>query len=171
MMIGYYFRSMVRAVKGMIAEKRGILYISLLLFPANKLRCPRIGIFTSFTIALVAFQFMSLATTWYEGLYLLDNPPVSVSHVDDIRIVMKFYGACSCTVLLLVGGTYWYKYCLRIYNRFKFIEPDIEWRNSDVDNSEMGTTDPSGRRTGVSRGDRCLSVSPLIHFLFTDACW
>jgi hypothetical protein len=45
------------------------------------------------------------------------------------------------------GGLYWYKYCLRIYNRFKFIEPDIEWRNSDVDDSDMSTTDPSGRRT------------------------
>jgi len=91
--------SMVRAVKGMIAEKSAI--------------------FVSFIIALVAFQCMTLATTW---------------------VVMKFYGACVCTVLLIGGGVYWYKYCLRIYNRFKFIEPDIEWRNSDMENSNLATT-------------------------------
>ena len=89
----------MRAVKGMIAEKSAI--------------------FVSFIIALVAFQCMTLATTW---------------------VVMKFYGACVCTVLLIGGGVYWYKYCLRIYNRFKFIEPDIEWRNSDMENSNLATT-------------------------------
>ena len=66
------------------------------------------AIFTSFIISLIAFQVMTLATTW---------------------IVMRTYASAICTGILLVGGLYWYKYCLRIYNRFKFIEPDIEWKD------------------------------------------
>jgi hypothetical protein len=89
---------MVRAVKGMIAEKEGI--------------------FTSFTISLIAFQVMTLATTW---------------------IVMKTYASAACTAILVIGGLYWYKYCLRIYNRFKFIEPDIEWKDEDPHRNPMGT--------------------------------
>jgi hypothetical protein len=96
-------RSMVRAVKGMIAEKTGI--------------------FVSFIIALIAFQLMTLATTW---------------------VVMKTYASAVCTCVLIVGAVYWYKYCLRIYNRFKFVEPDIEWRNSDEGNSEHNSKDESG---------------------------
>lgn len=88
--------SMVRAVKGMIAEKGAI--------------------FTSFIIALIAFQAMTLATTW---------------------IVMKTYASAACTAILLVGGMYWYKYCLRIYNRFKFIEPDIEWKDDERQNAPV----------------------------------
>jgi hypothetical protein len=91
-------RSMVRAVKGMIAEKEGI--------------------FTSFIISLIAFQVMTLATTW---------------------IVMKTYASATCTAILIAGGLYWYKYCLRIYNRFKFIEPDIEWKDEDPHRNPMAT--------------------------------
>lgn len=87
---------MVRAVKGMIAEKGAI--------------------FTSFIIALIAFQAMTLATTW---------------------IVMKTYASAACTAILLIGGMYWYKYCLRIYNRFKFIEPDIEWKDDEHNNAPV----------------------------------
>lgn len=98
MLIGYG-RSMVRAVKGMIAEKTGI--------------------FVSFIISLIAFQCMTLATTW---------------------VVMKTYASSACTCVLMIGAVYWYKYCLRIYNRFKFVEPDIEWRNSDENKSDKDST-------------------------------
>lgn len=30
---------------------------------------------------------------------------------------MQTYAACTASVVLSVGATYWYKYCLRIYNR------------------------------------------------------
>ena len=73
---------MVRAVKGMMAEKGAI--------------------FASFTISLIAFQVMTLAVTW---------------------IVMKTYASAVCTGALVIGGGFWYQYCLRIYNRFKFVEP------------------------------------------------
>ena len=43
-------RSMVRAVKGMIAEKSGI--------------------FMSFIMCLIAFQLMTLAVTWVSSIYL-----------------------------------------------------------------------------------------------------
>ena len=97
---------MVRAVKGMIAEKTGI--------------------FVSFIVSLIAFQLMTLATTW---------------------VVMKTYASSVCTCVLMIGAVYWYKYCLRIYNRFKFVEPDIEWRNSDEDKSDRGvsTDDYAGK--------------------------
>lgn len=92
--------SMVRAVKGMIAEKSGI--------------------FMSFIMCLIAFQFMTLAVTW---------------------VMMETYSSAVSTIVLTVGALYWYKYCLRIYNRFKFIEPDIEWRNSDAGSEMLRSTD------------------------------
>lgn len=92
--------SMVRAVKGMIAEKSGI--------------------FMSFIMCLIAFQLMTLAVTW---------------------VMMETYSSAVSTVVLTVGALYWYKYCLRIYNRFKFIEPDIEWRNSDAGSEMLRSTD------------------------------
>lgn len=97
--------SMVRAVKGMIAEKSGI--------------------FMSFIMCLIAFQLMTLAVTW---------------------VMMETYSSAVSTVVLLVGGLYWYKYCLRIYNRFKFIEPDIEWRNSDAGSEMLRSTDTFNER-------------------------
>ena len=69
-------RSMVRAVKGMMAEKAGI--------------------FMSFITCLICFQLITLAATW---------------------VKMQTYAACIATIVLSVGATYWYKYCLRIYNR------------------------------------------------------
>mmetsp|Transcript_15107 Transcript_15107/g.22725 ORF Transcript_15107/g.22725 Transcript_15107/m.22725 type:complete len:406 (+) Transcript_15107:142-1359(+) len=117
--------SMVRAVKGMIAEKTAI--------------------FVSFIVSLIAFQCMTLATTW---------------------VVMKTYASSVCTAVLMVGAVYWYKYCLRIYNRFKFIEPDIEWRNSDggsdvakhsssIDQNPMhGVQSDVGPETSMTTGER-----------------
>mmetsp|Transcript_27981 Transcript_27981/g.47271 ORF Transcript_27981/g.47271 Transcript_27981/m.47271 type:complete len:408 (+) Transcript_27981:107-1330(+) len=105
--------SMVRAVKGMIAEKSGI--------------------FMSFIMCLIAFQLMTLAVTW---------------------VMMETYSSAVSTVVLLVGGLYWYKYCLRIYNRFKFIEPDIEWRNSDAGSEMLRSTDTFNERPGDDNSDK-----------------
>lgn len=88
--------SMVRAVKGMIAEKHGI--------------------FLSFILSLLSFQIITLAATW---------------------VKMQTYAAVIASLVICTGGFYWYKHCLRIYNRFKFIEPDVEWRSDERDSDAL----------------------------------
>jgi hypothetical protein len=86
---------MVRAVKGMIAEKEMIFLV--------------------FLFSVLTFQSMTLSSTW---------------------VVMKTYASCICSCIFVTGGLFWYTYCLRIYNRFRFIEPDLEWKNDPTTNDE-----------------------------------
>jgi hypothetical protein len=64
-------------------------------------------IFGVFVASIFIFQVMTLSSTW---------------------VVMKMYASVICSIILVVGGCFWYHYCMRIYNRFRFIEPDVEWR-------------------------------------------
>lgn len=34
-------------------------------------------------------------------------------------LVMTQEAAIVCSIMLAIGSYYWYKYCIRIYNRFK----------------------------------------------------
>lgn len=70
------------------------------------------AIFVSFLISIIFFQILTLATSW---------------------IKMRQPAAIACTGILLVGGMLWYKYCLRIYNRFYFEEPDLDWNDNGTD--------------------------------------
>ena len=86
----------MRAVKGMIAEKSGI--------------------FMSFIMCLIAFQFMTLAVTWVS--YFFDTSQESIlCKVFNFKVMMETYSSAVSTIILTVGALYWYKYCLRIYNR------------------------------------------------------
>jgi hypothetical protein len=85
---------MVRAVKGMVAEKEMI--------------------FSVFLFSILTFQVMTLSSTW---------------------VVMKTYASYICSSILVIGGLFWYIYCLRIYNRFRFIEPDLDWKDDQTINN------------------------------------
>jgi hypothetical protein len=64
-------------------------------------------IFGVFVASIFVFQVMTLTSTW---------------------VVMKTYASAICSIILVIGGCFWYQYCMRIYTRFRFIEPDVEWR-------------------------------------------
>jgi hypothetical protein len=42
-------------------------------------------------------------------------------------VQMEFYGACAACVIMLACVWLWYHYCLRIYNRFKFLPAHSRW--------------------------------------------
>lgn len=69
-------------------------------------------VFYVFLFSVVLFQLMTLSATW---------------------VVMRTHASATCSAILLIGGFFWYKYCTRIYNRFKFIEPDLDWREDPLE--------------------------------------
>jgi hypothetical protein len=56
------------------------------------------SIFLAFFLSVVLFQLASLACCF---------------------VVMNHNAAWTAMVIFIIGLWYWYKYCLRIYNRFK----------------------------------------------------
>ena len=86
--------SMVRAVKGMIAEKHGI--------------------FLSFILSLLSFQIITLAATWVSEATNMFNIKYKYH---DFKVKMQTYAAVIASLVICTGGFYWYKHCLRIYNR------------------------------------------------------
>lgn len=69
------------------------------------------AIFVSFFFSIFAFLIATLATCW---------------------VIMKTISAAVSTVILVIGCYYWYTYCLRIYNRFRFDMSEIEWRDDQA---------------------------------------
>ena len=69
------------------------------------------AIFVSFFLSIFAFLIATLATCW---------------------VIMKTISAAVSTVILIIGCYYWYTYCLRIYNRFRFDMSEIEWRDDQA---------------------------------------
>lgn len=65
------------------------------------------AIFVTLLMTVVCFQFIALSCAF---------------------IVMEDNCAYVATVVLLVGTYYWYKYCLRIYNRFKIHHVQFAWK-------------------------------------------
>ena len=66
---------------------------------------------------------------------------------------MKTYSSAICSAVLVIGGLCWYKYCLRIYNRFKFTEPDIDWKESPLENEETNKRKKSYQSERYSIGN------------------
>ena len=102
-------------------------------------------IFSVFVASIFVFQVMTLSSTW---------------------MVMKLYASVICSIILVVGGCFWYHYCLRIYNRFRFIEPGVEWRedkqieekNSSMRENKKYEEITSSRGKKSSSGKRSLRL-------------
>lgn len=56
------------------------------------------AIFVSLVMSIALFQLLTLAVGF---------------------LVMTESAAIVCSIMLSIGSYYWYKYCIRIYNRFK----------------------------------------------------
>jgi hypothetical protein len=67
------------------------------------------AIFNSFILAISSFQVMGTAIAW---------------------IIMPDYAAGVFTTLSIVASYFWYRYCTRIWLRFKIHNENLAWQDS-----------------------------------------
>lgn len=72
-------------------------------------------ILNTFLIAIFSFGFQCIGMYW---------------------IMMDWKSAIATTVITIVGIICWYRYALRLYNRFSWKAIKVEWRGEDQDESE-----------------------------------
>lgn len=99
----------------------------------------------------------------YEIIYIFSCNifVLGVSTIATYYVVMDEYGAHACTGITIIAMYYWYRYCLRIYNRFKYVEQGAQWSDKETDRRSIGddrqrSTSYSGtnsRRYSKDRGD------------------
>ena len=67
------------------------------------------AIFNSFILAIASFQVMGVAICW---------------------IIMPQYAAGVFTGLSVIASYFWYRYCTRIFLRFKIHNENLAWQDS-----------------------------------------
>lgn len=97
------------------------------------------SIFLAFFLSVVLFQLASLACCF---------------------VVMSHNAAWTAMVIFIVGLWYWYKYCLRIYNRFKLEDIGFAWNDENQGNksriSRLFSTDSTWSERVESTGNSAL---------------
>ena len=66
------------------------------------------AIFNSFILAIGSFQVMGVAICW---------------------IIMPDYAAAVFTALSVIASYFWYRYCTRIFLRFKIHNENLAWQD------------------------------------------
>lgn len=61
---------------------------------------------------------------------------LGVSTISTYYVIMDIWGAHVCTAITVVAMYFWYAYCLRIYNRFKFVKTPLTWTPDERDSDE-----------------------------------
>lgn len=66
------------------------------------------AIFNSFILAIGSFQVMGVAICW---------------------IIMPYYAAAAFTAISILASYFWYRYCTRIFLRFKIHNENLAWQD------------------------------------------
>eukprot|EP01031_Cornospumella_fuschlensis_P040604 gene40604-49506_t len=81
------------------------------------------NILTSFTISIFAYGLNNISMYWQ----MMDN-----------------YNAIICMIISVIGMVFWYRYSLRLYNRFSWNSLKVEWGEDERDpTKDLEDLDPS----------------------------
>ena len=62
---------------------------------------------------------------------------LGLSTIFQYYVFMTLLGAHICCVITILGMLVWHKYCLKVFNRFKFANESINWTKRDDDINEQ----------------------------------
>lgn len=62
---------------------------------------------------------------------------LGLSTIFQYYVFMTLLGAHICCVITIIGMLIWHKYCLKVFNRFKFANESIDWTKRDDDIHEQ----------------------------------
>jgi hypothetical protein len=97
--------------------------------------------------------------------YVLMMLSLALSVIASFWVLMDFKASCVCTFIFIFGMLQWWRYCLRIYNRF-FVDPitedALQFESSETMSERARSFDRQYSRTsstgirhkiGISDGD------------------
>ena len=100
-----------------------------------------------FFVSIFFFQTATAATSFVRLTPLLPPSclPHTHTHTRFLQVVMEHEAAWIALGIYVVGSYIWYKYCIRIYNRFKVRSVGFAWKDDEDEDQR-----PEARRSDES---------------------
>lgn len=88
-------------------------------------------VFVSFVLTIFFFGFQAIGMYW---------------------LMMDQKSAIASSVATLVGMAYWYRYSLRVYNRFSWNNMKVDWQDDEDPEEELDDLNPSAIKSPKAKG-------------------